>query len=554
MAADPVLGRSFGSFVATRHLGRGSIGEVYLAENPSIGSKVALKLLDPHHARDPKALARFRAEARASNLIHHEHVVSVMDFDFEPPDLHYFVMEHLEGRALSELALPLEVPLLVHICAQICEGLEAAHAVGVVNRDLKPENVRLVSRLRDPYFVKVVDFGIAKFLAEDSDPALGTAPGQLVGTPAFMAPEQTTGAQVDGRTDLYALGVMMYELATGVLPFVEPTVAELLAAHRTRKPRPPEQLNPELPGALSRVILRLLEKSPDDRFQSAEAVRQALLGAPTQPAPVLTPVATSKVWPVRVFDSRGQFRKLAGIGLRPESVEIVSQVRPPDGMAMVAALAVGDFELRLPARVSAHTEQGFALTFTGLSPAQLDALSDALEGRPLHDDERTQVAVATWAPLLEGNHYQQVDVPLGAPLAGIVAALASRRQALLSLLARPVRRAHLDVLEAALHHLDEARRVFTSPLTRLAYDASLSNWKGVLQSLEEGVTAEQLAETRSAFMAGRQRSRGVAEVHASAATTWAERGDAARAADELRRALEFDPLNAAYLERQLRGA
>ena len=549
MVADPIIGRSFGSFVATEHLGRGAIGEVYLAENRTIGSRVTLKLLDPRFARDPKALARFRAEARASNLIRHEHVVSVMDFDFAPPDLHYFVMEPLEGRSLSALPRPLDLPVLVHVCAQICEALEAAHAAGVINRDLKPENVRLVSRKRDPYFVKVVEFGVAKFLADDSDLAFGTAPGQLMGTPSFMAPEQTTGAQVDARTDLYALGVMMFELACGRLPFVETSVAELLAAHRSKSPPNPEHLQRSVPRGLSAVIMRLLAKSPDDRFQTATEVREALLGLSLEPRPVRTPVSTPRAWPVRVFDARGQFRKLPGIGLTTTGLEILSEVRPPVDLPMGAALAVGDFELRLPARVSARTDDGFQLEFKSPDAAQVAAITDVLEGREQRDDDRTLLAVASWVPRLDLTHYEHIDVPRGAPLAGLNAALSSRRETLLSLLARPVRRVHLDVLEAALHQLDEARRVFTSPLSRLGYDAALGNWQGIRQSLAEGVTAEQLAETRTAFMAERQRSRGVAEVHAMSATTWANRGDLTRARLELERALDFDPLNLAYLER-----
>ena len=233
--AHPTLvGAQLGSFRIVRLLGQGGMGSVYLGEHTAIGSRVAIKVLHRHLASDPQLVARFYAEARAVNLIGHENIVSIYDL-FAGPDRPYLIMEYLEGQALSTLLEKgvLSVEVVVPILAQICDALQAAHAQGIVHRDLKPENIFLIRRGKNERFVKVLDFGIAKLYHRATSPTL------VVGTPEYMAPEQSLAVEVDGRADLYALGVMAFQLVTGRLPFEAGGITGQLLAHQTQAPPSP---------------------------------------------------------------------------------------------------------------------------------------------------------------------------------------------------------------------------------------------------------------------------------------------------------------------------
>lgn len=272
---DPLIGATIGSFQVTRRLGLGGMGTVYLGEQAAIGSKVAIKVLHEHLATNPSLVQRFYAEARATNLIGHEHIVSIIDLSVLPPNRYYFIMEYLEGRALNELLRPMPPAQVVHIITQACDALQAAHTHGVVHRDLKPENMILIRRGRNEQFLKILDFGIAKLFATELA-GQKTMAGMIMGTPEFMAPEQTTGEPVDGRTDLYALGIIAYELATGRLPFTGANLADLLVAQRIQAAVPPYVINPVVPLGLSDAIMKAMAKTPDDRWQSADEFREAL--------------------------------------------------------------------------------------------------------------------------------------------------------------------------------------------------------------------------------------------------------------------------------------
>jgi len=287
---DPLIGTSIGSFRIVRPLGRGGMGMVYLGENTVIGSKVAVKFLHDHLASNADLVARFYAEARAVNLIGHENIVNIFDMAVAPPNRPYFIMEYLEGPALAELARgPVAPGVAIPILMQVCDALEAAHAHGVVHRDLKPENVVLVKRGRTQHFVKVLDFGIAKLFADDSTTSSNTSAGVIVGTPEFMAPEQCSGERVDGRADLYALGVISYLLATGRLPFDGGGITGLLLAHREKVPAAPHAVLPQVSVAWSDVIMRALAKRPADRFRDAAAMHDALEAVLSAGQPRFTP-------------------------------------------------------------------------------------------------------------------------------------------------------------------------------------------------------------------------------------------------------------------------
>jgi serine/threonine protein kinase len=274
---DELIGTTVGSYRIARLLGKGGMGAVYLAKHPGIGSQVAVKFLHPRFSGDRNHVERFFNEARAVNLIGHENIVKTLDFSVTPGGRHYFVMEYLRGRPLSALkgAAPLEVagPILL----QCCRALQAAHERNIVHRDLKPDNVFLISQMGRGNFVKLVDFGIAKLVDPQSGAGL-TETGALLGTPEYMSPEQASGrsSEVGRRSDVYSLGVLMYQLATGRVPFSGPSAAETMVAHLQQKPRPPRELEPSIPAGYEAVILKALEKKKEDRWQSMRELHDAI--------------------------------------------------------------------------------------------------------------------------------------------------------------------------------------------------------------------------------------------------------------------------------------
>ena len=316
---DPLVGARVGSFQIVKMVGRGGMGTVYLAEHPVIGSKVAVKFLHQSMAHEPEVVARFYDEARAVNLIGHENIVGVYDLSLLPPDRFYYVMEYLEGETLAALARKGRVPVAagIEILVQLCDALAAAHEQGVVHRDLKPENVFLVARRGHPHFVKLVDFGIAKLRGGGAG---RTQAGVLVGTPEYMAPEQCDDGTIDARTDVYALGVMAFELFTGQLPFTSRSTTQLLLAHLGKPPPRPSSIAP-MDAGLEAAILKALEKEPARRFQDMAELGEALrlvhqrlttAAAATAPEPARTaPAAPPRSAPAR---TRGRSAAPRGAG------------------------------------------------------------------------------------------------------------------------------------------------------------------------------------------------------------------------------------------------
>ena len=273
---DLLVGTAVGSFRIVRKLGEGGMGSVYLAEQALIGSKVAVKFLHEHLSSSNALVKRFYAEARAVNLIGHENIVNIFDMNVLPPRRYYLVMEYLDGQSLATFAEgPLDPALAVPILAQVCDALQAAHEHGVIHRDLKPENLFLLKRKGPIPFVKVLDFGIAKLFAAELD-AEQTAAGAIVGTPEYMAPEQATGEVIDGRADIYALGVIAYRMLTGRLPFEGNGIPAMLIAHRDEVVPPPRKFNEAISPALSAVLLRALAKRREDRPATAAAFKEGL--------------------------------------------------------------------------------------------------------------------------------------------------------------------------------------------------------------------------------------------------------------------------------------
>ncbi len=291
-------GRTLGHYRLTRLLGSGGMGTVYLAEQTLIGARVAVKVLHPHLAQDARLRARFYAEARTVNLIGHPNIVRIFDISESEDGLHYFVMEYLAGLPLSRLPRPMEPGLVAWLLAQACDALEAVHRSGVVHRDLKPDNLLMVEHPGERPTLKVLDFGVAKAL-HDTGPEQ-TLAGQVFGTPAYMAPEQWSGQPVDGRSDIYSLGVTGYLLLTGQLPYPRGQLAELVLSPKTLPPlSPPHTLAPAVPEALSQALLRALARNPAERFATALDFKRALLAA-VRSAPASRPLPSHPIQHPRV--------------------------------------------------------------------------------------------------------------------------------------------------------------------------------------------------------------------------------------------------------------
>jgi serine/threonine protein kinase len=289
----PILkpGDTIGAYHIEAELGRGGMGMVYLAEDLKLGRKVALKALPPHFIADTHRRERLRKEARAAARLSHPGIATV--FALEELDDHLFIVgEYVPGRTLrAELDAGLvSVDRVIDVAAQLAAALGAAHAAGVIHRDLKPENVMC----SDAGLVKILDFGVARSLGETGRTTQRlTDAGMLVGTPAYMSPEQLEGSDVDARSDMFAFGVLIYELATGVHPFDGASPASIIARILGAEPKPARDVRRQLPPELERVIGRCLQKRPEDRYQStadlAVDLAQLRTAGRTPPPSVPTP-------------------------------------------------------------------------------------------------------------------------------------------------------------------------------------------------------------------------------------------------------------------------
>jgi serine/threonine-protein kinase len=276
-------------------LGRGGMGTVYEAIQEGLGRRVAVKLLDLRLSEDREQLERFRREAEVVAALGHPNIVQVTDFQY--PETQgaqpFLVMEHLRGESLGvriDREQVMQAGTVAFVAAQVLSALAAAHRAGVVHRDIKPDNVFILSDAAVPDTVKVLDFGIAKLVTDGQQKLTGT--GAMLGTPAFMAPEQARGeVDVDARADLYAVGAMMYQALSGNLPYNAPSVPALLFAIVEKAPEPLATLRPDLPLDLVAVIERAMAKNRKDRFPDADSMRQALApwsGLPASIRPVVS--------------------------------------------------------------------------------------------------------------------------------------------------------------------------------------------------------------------------------------------------------------------------
>jgi serine/threonine-protein kinase len=268
MGATPQI--LLGRYEVGRLLGAGGMAEVYEGHDRLLARRVAIKILLSQYAHDPAFLARFRREAQSAASLSHPNIVSVFDTGSEG-DTWFIVMEYVDGRTLKDIIRAegaLYWARAAEVAADVAGALAVAHARGIVHRDVKPGNVMLTTEGK----VKVMDFGIARATAVPSI----TQTSAVVGTAQYIAPEQAQGLEVDGRTDVYALGCCLYEMVTGQVPFSGPTPVAIAYRHVREEPTPPRALNPDVPPPLERVCLKAMAKRPEDRYQTAAEMQRDL--------------------------------------------------------------------------------------------------------------------------------------------------------------------------------------------------------------------------------------------------------------------------------------
>jgi serine/threonine-protein kinase len=294
---NDLIGRVLnGRYQIDEKVGEGGFGSVFRGKQLATGREVALKILHPHNVGDATIVARFRREAEACSKLRNPHTVITYDFDETEDGVLYLVMELLTGRSLHHLQKEqgvLAPDRVLRLIDQVADALGEAHTHGIIHRDMKPENVFIETREGEDY-VKVLDFGIAKMISGDkgASPQALTAVGQTLGTLEFMSPEQLRGLALDGRSDIYALGIMAYEMLTGELPFKDAKTPVQIINFHMQKPAPaPSRLRPDLviPGYVDEIILKMVAKERDDRYADTHALRdhihRVLARHPSQPVP-----------------------------------------------------------------------------------------------------------------------------------------------------------------------------------------------------------------------------------------------------------------------------
>ncbi len=587
-AVDPLVGSQVGSFKVVKLLGRGGMGTVYLAEHPVIGSRVAVKFLHDALAENPQVVARFYDEARAVNLIGHENIVAIYDLNLLPPNRYYFVMEYLEGETLSARArqAALEPLAALEVLQQLCDALQCAHERGVVHRDLKPDNVFLVSRAGRRDFVKLVDFGIAKLRDAAGGPGKSSA-GLIVGTPEYMAPEQCDDGTIDARTDVYALGVIAYELFTGRLPFQGRTVTQLLLAHLQQRPAPPSQVAPGLDPELEQVILKALEKDPAARHATMGELGAALravvarldaraAGPAAAPAPAAAsapppPAAPAPAPPPPAVEVEllggASPRRLtaaevsrAGIYLHAERdlPPLFSRVQLSLSHPALRArlLVVGEVVRHYAAAEAAQFKiaPGFAVQFTDLTPERRAALADLAEAtrRDARPGPSAPAAPADRLRELEARpadtHYGLLALPADAEFSEVRRAARDLRAELEGIRARPQGPDQHARATALLARLDAAQHTLSVPAERLRYDVQRGNYLGVARCVAAGVPQAVIEARRREYLTRQPGKEREAQAHLARANVARRLKNAAAAVAAYEAALAADPLDLATLD------
>ncbi len=296
MEQDAFIGQTLdGKYCIEAKIGEGGMGAVYRARHLLMDTQLAIKVLHPSLVSDATSVARFQREAQAMARIRHSNAIAVTDFGVTEDQVNYIVMELFEGESLRkvlEREKKLPYATAIAIARQVCGALEAAHRSGVIHRDIKPENIFLSPQPDGSYFVKVIDFGIAKIVTDTSKggPPL-TRQGMIIGSPHYLSPEQCTGQELDARSDIYSLGIVLFETLTGQVPFTAVTPVAVALLHANEPPPSLRKLNPEIPKALDDLVMSALAKSKTDRPASAREFAEELARVARLVSPSFDPVS-----------------------------------------------------------------------------------------------------------------------------------------------------------------------------------------------------------------------------------------------------------------------
>ncbi|MGA3119595.1 MAG: protein kinase [Polyangiaceae bacterium] len=378
---DPLVGRTLpGGYVILELVGIGGMGRVYRAEQTNLGRTVAVKIIHPHLVGEENAAARFITEARAASRLNHPNSVGIIDFGKTADGQLYLVMEFLRGRDLARVLYdqaPLPFRRVVDVLRQALAALAEAHNENIIHRDLKPENIILEPARSGGDFVKVVDFGLAKMRAETQAPGI-TSPGIVCGTPEYMSPEQARGDPLDARSDLYSVGIILYQLLTGRLPFEADSPTQVVLAHLTQIPKDPRDVAPDrrIPKPLADVALRCLEKEPVDRYQDADELSAELARVlhVIEERPVAGGAEGTSRCPVcdALNPASQKFCGECGAASTVAGPSRVSSLAPPSAQPLVPALRSSDRAIALHDKLSPRPP---ALSFIGRAEdiAWLDA-------------------------------------------------------------------------------------------------------------------------------------------------------------------------------------
>ena len=388
MTTKDLIGQTLaGKYVVTGELGAGGMGAVYRAVQMPIEREVAVKVLKSDLSEDEMAAARFEQEARAVSRLQHPNTITIFDYGKTEDGQLYLAMELLKGRPLSDVVKrdgPMLPERACRIAQQVCASLHDAHRLGIVHRDLKPDNIFLTRVGGDPDFVKVLDFGLAKMTQGDDGVNL-TKTGMIFGTPKYMSPEQAQGFPIDGRSDLYALGVVLFEMLAGKPPFTAESPMQLLLRHVSEQTPTLTSVNPACgaPPALEAVIMKAMSKMPHDRFESAAEMIDALalaLQAPDDVQPFL-------LIPEAETDPNPQLQtRLAGLGVGTVTEEAVPAMPPRSralalagGGLFVLAVAVTAFAIA-DGRKDGHVRERQTVAVDPRPDAGLDRASEVDAG------------------------------------------------------------------------------------------------------------------------------------------------------------------------------
>jgi len=568
-----LIGQQFGSFRAIKLIGEGGMGAVYLGEHTLIGSKVAIKILHQHLAVNPLLVQRFYAEAKAVNLIGHANIVNIFDMNVVPPSLYYLIMEYLEGYSLNHLLNnPMECITALGILEQVCDALDAAHAHGVVHRDLKPENIFITKVGRNERFVKILDFGIAKLFSKDTSHK--TDAGIIIGTPEYMAPEQTSGLPVDGKSDIYSLGVVAYAMSTARLPFGG-GLTDLLLAHRERPPTPPNKLNSKLPTAWSNAILKALNKNPQERYETAAAFAEALshslllpakLLPKTPPVPTHNPPPSAPPLPeLEIWDeTQKTWSHLKLIEWNKNGCFIQDTKLPPLFSRLrlrVAGQLVLDAEVIQHVRAEQSKQwnlpEGYGLQFAPAHASLKQTLAAIQQGEysrspPVNASKNTQVEEklnALKKRLELTNPYEQLELLENAEFSNIRARIREIQKTLQTLEAQNISNQQRQTLQQLKDKLQQTLATIGSPLPRAAFDAQQKNFRGVARSITAGLKASEVEQLRKSYLSSNPRAEGIAYFKMLMADAASKKGNIPRAIQLMEEALFQDPLNLGFHQR-----